>query len=325
MRIDPAALVKSIGDLESFDLAEGLAASVELLVTMTKDLLDADGAGLMLVDADGQLRWASASDQPAQEVEQDQQELAQGPCAQAFSQAAPVAWRDVDRDGLGEIVSALLQARYKAGVSVPVELGGGPIGTLDVYARTPRAWHHSEISALQAYAGVLATLLGAAVTAEAKGRLARQLQVALDHRILIEQAKGVLMERDGIDPPTAFDRLRNAARSTRVKMVEVANDVLAGKPLPSGRVPVKGTVEVGHAAEPAAATTEAQAEAQAEVEAEVGVGATALQQAAELHEQIAELYEQQGRGDQARRERQRAAQARRRLQQTTGGQQPLLP
>jgi hypothetical protein len=102
-------------------------------------------------------------------------------------------------------------------------------------------------------------------------------------------------------------------------MVEVANDVLAGKPLPSGRVPVKGTVEVGHAAEPAAATTEAQAEV------EVEVGATTLQQAAELHEQIAELYEQQGRGDQARRERQRAAQARRRLQQTTGGQQPLLP
>jgi hypothetical protein len=234
-----------------------------------------------------------------------------------------VAWRDVDRDGLGEIVSALLQARYKAGVSVPVELGGGPIGTLDVYARTPRAWHHSEISALQAYAGVLATLLGAAVTAEAKGRLARQLQVALDHRILIEQAKGVLMERDGIDPPTAFDRLRNAARSTRVKMVEVANDVLAGKPLPPGRVPVEGAVEVEHAAEPAAATTEAQAEAQAEVE--VGVEATALQQAAELHEQIAELYEQQGRGDQARQERQHAAQARRRLQQTTGGQQPPLP
>ena len=153
MRIDPAALVKSIGDLDGFDLADGLAASVQLLVTMTKHLLDADGAGLMLVDADGQLRWASASDQPAQEVEQDQQELAQGPCAQAFSQAAPVAWRDVDRDGLGEIVSALLRARYKAGVSVPVELGGGPIGTLDVYARTSRAWHHSEISALQAYAG----------------------------------------------------------------------------------------------------------------------------------------------------------------------------
>jgi hypothetical protein len=156
-----------------------------------------------------------------------------------------------------------------------------------------------------------------------KGRLAWQLQVALDHRILIEQAKGVLMEREGIDPPTAFDRLRNAARSTRVKMVEVANDVLAGKPLPPGRVPVEGAVEVEHAAEPAAATAEAQAEAQAEVE--VGVEATALQQAAELHEQIAELYEQRGRGDQARQERQRAAQARRRLQQTTGGQQPPLP
>ncbi len=303
MGIDPAALVESIGNLEGLDLDRGLASSVQMLVNMTKRLLDADGTGLMLVDANGELRWASASDQPAQEIEEEQAELAQGPCAEAFSQATPLVWRDVNRDGLGEIVSKMLRARFKAGMSVPVELGGGPIGTLDVYAHSPREWHHSEVSALQACAGVLAVLLGAAVVAHARGRLARQLQVALDQRILIEQAKGVLMERHAIDGVTAFERLRAAARSTRVKVVEVAREVLAGRPLPPARPE--------RVREPGEAATEAVV--------------TSLQQAAQLHERIAELYEQQGRVEQAREERDRAAQARQRVQQATGGQQPPLP
>jgi GAF domain-containing protein len=303
MGIDPAALVKSIGNLETLDLDRGLASSVQVLINMIKQLLDADGTGLMLVDARGELRWASASDQPAQEVEEEQAELAEGPCAEAFSQATPVVWRDVDRDGLGQIVSEMLQARFMAGMSVPVELGGGPVGTLDVYAHSPREWHHSEISALQAYAGVLAALLGAAVAAHAHGRLARQLQVALDQRIMIEQAKGILMERHAIDGSTAFEWLRAAARSNRVKVVNVARDLLAGKPLPPTRL--EGTREPSETA----------------MEAVV----TSLQQSAELHERIAELYEQQGRVEQAREERDHAAEARQRVRQVTGGQQPPLP
>jgi GAF domain-containing protein len=53
-----------------------------------------------------------------------------------------------------------------------VELDGGVIGTLDVYAGQPRDWDPSEVAALQAYAGLVASLLSAAVTAQVKGRLA---------------------------------------------------------------------------------------------------------------------------------------------------------
>ena len=64
-------------------------------------------------------------------------------------------------------------------------------GTLDAYARRERAWNESEVSALQPCAGVVANLLGQAVAAWTQGRLARQLQIALEHRVVIEQAKGV--------------------------------------------------------------------------------------------------------------------------------------
>jgi hypothetical protein len=73
-----------------------------------------------------------------------------------------------------------LEAR--SALSVPIDLGHGPIGTLDIYVTNPRGWEHTDVCALQAYAGVVAGLLGAAAKAHIGGRLADQLQVALDSR-----------------------------------------------------------------------------------------------------------------------------------------------
>jgi signal transduction protein with GAF and PtsI domain len=288
MRIEPAALAKALGTVDQVDLDRGLAPSVLQLLTMTKGLLDADSVGLMLVDARGLLRWAVASDQQAEQLEQAQEELAQGPCTDAFWQRVPVPVRDVTQEGAREIASVLLGASFRAALSVPVELAGGPIGTLDAYARGERAWNESEVSALQACAGVVANLLGHAVAAYAQGRLARQLQVALEHRVVIEQAKGALMERDLVDAATAFERLRGVARSGQRTVVEVAREVLAGVPLPSG---------LGEGMQP---TRE--------------LMVVAYQQAAGLHERLAALYEQLGHPNRARQEWQRAVGARARAE-----------
>ena len=60
-------------------------------------------------------------------------------------------------------------------LGVLVQVGGGPVGTLDVYVTAPREWDDVEAAALQAYAGLVASLLVAAVTAQVTGRLADQL------------------------------------------------------------------------------------------------------------------------------------------------------
>jgi GAF domain-containing protein len=135
----------------------------------------------------------------------------------------------------GEIALTFVEVQIRSGLSVPVELGDGPIGTLDVYAVDPRGWDDSEVMALQAYAGVVASLLAAATRAQVAGALAEQLQTALDSRLVIEQAKGVLMERERLDDQEAFTRLRRAARSSGRKLVEVAREVAAGQALPRGR------------------------------------------------------------------------------------------
>jgi hypothetical protein len=126
-----------------------------------------------------------------------------------------------------------------------VQLGGGPIGTLDVYAAAPGGWDATEVSALQTYAGLVATLLGTAAKAEQSGRLAEQLQVALDARLLIEQAKGVLMDRERLDDQQAFIELRRAARSSRRKPPEGADAKVVSLPLPHGRAEPAGTATDG--------------------------------------------------------------------------------
>ena len=83
MPIDPTDLAKSIGALGTLDPEGDLAPTLQQVVMGAGQLFEADAAGLMLIDAEGQLRWASASDQTAQNVEDSQERLAQGPCAVA--------------------------------------------------------------------------------------------------------------------------------------------------------------------------------------------------------------------------------------------------
>jgi len=117
-------------------------------------------------------------------------------------------------------------------------LDGTAIGTLDIYSSAPWDWDDSELAAAQAYAGLVASLLAAAVTtAQVQGRLANQLQAALAHRWLIEQAKGMVMARERLDAQAAFERLRRAARSSSRRLADVAREVTAGKPLPLANRP----------------------------------------------------------------------------------------
>jgi hypothetical protein len=80
-------------------------------------------------------------------------------------------------------------------LSAPVQVGGGPVGTLGVYVAAPRDWDDSEAAALQAYAALVASLLAAAVSAQITGQLADQLQEALAHRSLIDPAVAIPSDR----------------------------------------------------------------------------------------------------------------------------------
>ena len=89
----------------------------------------------------------------------------------------------VDQAGaLGWASASDEMAEARSGdLTVPVQVGGGPVGTLDVYVTAPRGWDDGEAAALQTYAGLVASLLVAAVTAGVTGRLADQVRAAMEH------------------------------------------------------------------------------------------------------------------------------------------------
>jgi hypothetical protein len=176
-------------------------------------------------------------------------------------------------------------------LSVPVEVGGGPVGTLEVSVTAPRGWDESAAAALQAYAGLVASLLVAAVTARVTGRLADQLQVALEYRSLLEQAVQLLVDREHLDRPAALEWLGTAARSSGWALVEVARAVVGGAPLPSDRL------------------ARAKVERREATDLEVAVH----RRDSELHEGAARRYERRGQPGRAQTERLQAAAARGRI------------
>lgn len=197
-------------------------------------------------------------------------------------QTGALCWASAS-DQVGEAVAGDL--------SMPVEVGGGPVGTLDVYVTAAREWDDSAAAALQAYAGLVASLLVAAVTARVTGRLADQLRAALEHRLLIEQAVEILVDREGLDAQAALAWLGAAARSSGCPLIQMARDVVGGAPLPSDRL--------------------AQARAQRREATDLEVATH--RRDSELHEGAARGYERRGQAGRAQTERLQAAAARGRI------------
>jgi hypothetical protein len=176
-------------------------------------------------------------------------------------------------------------------LSVPVQVGGGPVGRLDVYVSAPREWDDSEWAALQAYAGLLASLLVAAATAPVPARLTDQLQEAMAHWSLIQQAIQILVDREGLDASAALEWLETAARSSGDAPVQMARAVIAGAPLPSDRL------------------AQARAQRREVTDREVA----GHRRDSELHEGAAQRYQRGGQAGRAQTERLQAAAARGRI------------
>ena len=198
------------------------------------DLFDVGGAGLLVADEQDMLRYVAATSGPGRLLEKTEAEAGQGPCTEAFVKAQVVTSRDVtaEAERWPVLARAMADQPVRAVLGTPVRLGGVPVGTLDVYQEHAHEWDDSEVAALARYAEVISTTLTAALQAHTAGELARQLQYALDYRVVIERAVGFLMAKQSADPVAAFNALRQAARSRRTKIGLVAEHVLDNGSLP---------------------------------------------------------------------------------------------
>jgi GAF domain-containing protein len=228
LTIDRELLSQSVGRLRENLTAEfGVDEAIHRVVEASVELFGLTGAGLMLVDGDEVPRAMMATDQGGAVLEAIQEELGEGPCVDSILFDRVVTSEDVRRDARWPVVGERLDGHRVGGVlGVPVRLAGGPVAALNVYRDEPQGWNEGDVEALSAFGRILETVLATAVLANRQDELVQQLQRALDNRVEIERAVGMMMGRHGLDAREAFNRLRESARSQRRKVIDVAREAL---------------------------------------------------------------------------------------------------
>jgi GAF domain-containing protein len=217
-------------------LADTLVADFDVveLLTMLADrcveVLDVDAAGLMLVAPDGDLRVMASSSETMRVLELFEIQAQEGPCLDCYRTGLPVVNQDLSAaHGRWPRFAAEAQAAgFQSVHALPMRVRGSIIGALNLFHAEPGSMQQQDMEAAQALADVATVGILQHRAAHEAQILNEQLQRALSSRVVIEQAKGMVAEREGLTMEGAFATLRNYARSHNRRLVDVANDVIEG-------------------------------------------------------------------------------------------------
>jgi transcriptional regulator with GAF, ATPase, and Fis domain len=193
-------------------------------------LLDVDAAGLMLADQRGSLQVVASSSEQAHLTELFQLQHAEGPCLECFQTGLPVSEPELAtaEQRWPAFAPAALGAGFAAVQALPMRLRDEVIGAMNLFRRAPGRLDETGLRVGQALADVATIGLLQERNFRHQEVLAEQLQGALNSRVAIEQAKGVLAERLGLDMEQAFGLLRGQARAQGRRLAELAGAVACG-------------------------------------------------------------------------------------------------
>lgn len=218
------------------ELADTLVDDFDVVDLLTRladgcvEVLDVQAAGIMLASPDGQLRVMGSSSEAMRVLELFEVQAQEGPCLDAHRSGLPVVNQDLAAaNGRWPLFAAeALAAGFHAVHAVPMRLRGAVIGALNLFRVGPGEMGPADIEVAQAFADV-ATIAILQHRAALEARVINeQLTHALNSRVVIEQAKGMVAERLDLDVEGSFAALRNHARNHNLRLVDVANGVIAG-------------------------------------------------------------------------------------------------
>jgi GAF domain-containing protein len=218
--------------VDDFDLLDFLQTLTERCV----QLLDVDEAGLLLTDAEGVLRVVAASSERIRLLELFQLQTAEGPCLECFRTGTAVSVEDLTVAGRWPGFSvAAAEVGFAAVHALPMRLRQDVIGALNLFGVAPGALDAERLRVGQALADIATVGLMQQRAIQRRDALSEQLQNALNSRVMIEQAKGLLAERLQISVSDAFAVLRSSARSRNRRLADLAQALIEGtERLPAG-------------------------------------------------------------------------------------------
>jgi len=211
--------------VDDFDVIDFLHGLTERCV----QLLGVSAAGLLLTDGRDTLQLVAASSERTRLLELFQLQTDQGPCVDCFHTGQPVSVADLSSAGRWPRFSAAAaEVGFAAVHALPMRLRTEVIGALNFFDTDPGPLDEGKLRVGQALADVATIGLLQHRAIRRRDIVTEQLQTALNSRILIEQAKGVLAERLHLDMADAFTALRDRARSNNRRLSELAQAIVDG-------------------------------------------------------------------------------------------------
>lgn len=213
--------------VEGFDVVEFFLMVAQRCV----EILDAAQAGVMLGDEHGELQLIAATNDSVTLLELFELQNSAGPCLDCWRTGSAVIESDLSPSERqwGAFASRATAMGFHSVYAVPMRLHGSVIGALNLFRTEPSEWSEQDVRTGQALADVATIAIIQERALRESRTLTDQLQYALNARVTIEQAKGIIAERHGIDMDEAFTLLRQRARNGNTKLVELATAVVDGR------------------------------------------------------------------------------------------------
>ena len=218
------------------ELADTLVADFDVVELLTRladrcvEVLDVSAAGLMLVGPDGDLRVMASSSEAMRLLELFELQSKEGPCLDCYRSGRPVVNQDLAlvNSRWPRFSDEAIAAGFRSVHALPMRLRGTVIGALNLFRVEPGEMQEADGDAAQALADVATiAILQHRATHEAQV-VNQQLQHALNSRIVLEQAKEMVAEREHLNMEEAFTALRNHARNNNLRLVDVAEAIIGG-------------------------------------------------------------------------------------------------
>lgn len=213
------------------------ASTVHVLLTDCVGLLGADAAGV-LVTVDHGLELLAATSHRAIELELHQAHVLEGPCVEVIESGTHItATSDEGRlvDRWPDFGRAMSTAGFDTVLATPMRWHERAFGGLNLFWSASRSLSPGQLELAQAFADIATLALMQSPVTDGPELVAQKLRTALQGRVVIERAKGVLAQTDDLEMDAAFARLIEVSEQTGRPLVHVAKGVLNDVATPRGR------------------------------------------------------------------------------------------